>query len=645
MSERDKRQDQMADINVSEDDSARDMSESQSDSSYTTDTLVGTILDGRFLIERLLGRGGLGTVYQALHRETDRRVAIKILLPHQSQQEKNVRRFQHEARILHRLEHPNIAQVYGFGVTNDGSVYLTLEYLHGPNLKELIGPEGLGTDEIIYFFKQIALAVAYAHGRGVVHRDLKPHNVMIVSREKALHKDVKVLDFGISKLLVADDLDYQKLTSTGVILGTPAYMSPEQATTALPDFRSDIYSFGCMLYEALSGEPPFQKESYPELISAHLKEAPPPIKIEAGDTARKALAKLAAKCLEKEPHDRFQSMNRIIELLDEIEEEGDADVEQLVPTNKSTRSFRVPLRMVATILVALLVAVTLAQILLSTTYPPPPSPDDLQQPQNELGFKEEAQRLRNEAGLAAEANDYPRCNKLLKQAAENYQRAFEKSRGIAAQRTNLYEQASCLGYASMEEKDLREAARLYRQCADLDKTLEQQAKTTDKKYELRRDQADALLKSASIRLFCVSDLQGARVDAERALKIDQGDGKHTLASAWPLQMISRYNRQPKAAAGYADTVLVYLQQHPYKVKRPRELLLYCGDAVVDYVSAGYSVKDAKARVYSKVSELLAEDQFTEVKPWIETRFPDGCEASITPAYKQESLGYPGVIPK
>lgn len=358
-------------------------------------SLVGTVLDGKYRLRQLIGRGGFSAVYQAVHEETEHVVAIKLLFPHFWDDAYKMRRFKDESRTLSTLEHPNIGRAYAFGVTPDGRVYLVLEYLRGRMLRDLIPETGMPTDEVIYVFKQIAAAVAYAHDRNVLHCDLKPDNVIVLddatdvtnatdatnatnatdpSSSRTFAKDVKVLDFGIAKLLTGDGEQLQRLTATGVALGTATYMSPEQLASSQPDVRSDIYSFGCILYQALVGHPPFNSESPVELLSAHLTKPPPPIPIPASDSKRQALSKIAMKCLAKNKEDRVQNMPIVRDLFDDVEVHGDCDVE-LVPTSgsgsKSSTSFGLDMRIVGLILLLITVAVFVANMIASTTVPPP----------------------------------------------------------------------------------------------------------------------------------------------------------------------------------------------------------------------------------------------------------------------------------
>lgn len=261
---------------------------------------------GRFRIKQELSRGPMGVVYLAHDTKLDRPVAIKSL-PAEVMGKPVVRsRFQREARLLASLNHPNIATIYEELEEAEGVDYLVLEYVPGDTLAERIERGGVNLEEVLSIALQIAEAVSAAHEKGVVHRDLKPGNVKITPQGK-----VKVLDFGIAKL-VGPEVSDQKVTAVtqpGQVIGTPGYMSPEQARGKATDKRSDIWSFGCVLYEMLSGRVPFKGETISDTLANILQtdadfEALP---AEAGPQVRKVLY----KCLEKDPDSRYQSAAQI----------------------------------------------------------------------------------------------------------------------------------------------------------------------------------------------------------------------------------------------------------------------------------------------------------------------------------------------
>ncbi|HEY9789633.1 MAG TPA: serine/threonine-protein kinase, partial [Candidatus Obscuribacterales bacterium] len=242
----------------------------------TDDAKESTLSLPGYEIVGVLGTGGMSTVYKARQEQMARIVAIKVLHAHLSRDFVHLQRFKQEARLSTMLEHPNIAKLYAFSTTQDGQLYLVIEYCEGQTLREMIEKNrSFSWPQIQEIFQQICAGVGHAHSHGVVHRDLKPANVFI--EVNSLEKfDVKLIDFGIAKI-DAGDPEMQKLTQTGVIVGSPHYMSPEQCTGEKVDGRADIYAIGCMLYHVLSGRPPFNGESHFELAQKHVAAMPPPL--------------------------------------------------------------------------------------------------------------------------------------------------------------------------------------------------------------------------------------------------------------------------------------------------------------------------------------------------------------------------------
>ena len=238
------------------------------------DPFVGRMVGGRYRLETRLGEGGMGTVYRALHVLMEKPVAVKILRGELALDETAVARFQREAKGASRIEHENCVSVTDFGREDDGVLWLIMEHLEGETLWDVVQEDGpLSKRRTLDIGAQIARALVAAHGVGVVHRDLKPENVMVVQR--ADRRDhIKVLDFGLAKLLHADGERGTALTRAGSVFGTPRYMSPEQAEGRPADQRSDLYSFGVLLYEMITGTLPFDDESVVALLNRHVSETP-----------------------------------------------------------------------------------------------------------------------------------------------------------------------------------------------------------------------------------------------------------------------------------------------------------------------------------------------------------------------------------
>jgi len=280
------------------------------------DPRVGEKLDNRYIIKKLLGQGGMGVVYFAIHEALEKPVAVKILKPDVSRDEKIIARFRREARAASAIGSPHICDVSDFGTLEDGSTYFVMEMLDGPSLSEALTGEPMETPRILKIGSQLAEALGAAHARQIVHRDLKPDNVHLV-RHGNDKEFVKVLDFGIAK--VASNTETQKLTQAGQVFGTPHYMSPEQCAGHEVDHRTDIYALGVMLYEMACGRVPFDADNLMGLLTKHVyeqpippRELPPPVDVPPG------LESIILKCLAKKPSSRYQTMAELKADLDAL---------------------------------------------------------------------------------------------------------------------------------------------------------------------------------------------------------------------------------------------------------------------------------------------------------------------------------------
>jgi serine/threonine protein kinase len=285
------------------------------------ESLVGAVLGGRYLIERLLGEGGMGAVYQAEHTHMRKRLAVKVLHPEMSRLPEVVARFEREAMAAAHIDHPNVAAATDFGKLEDGSFFLVLEYVEGKGLREAIDEGRLELGRALHVTRQIASALARAHGLGIVHRDLKPENVMLVTRGDDANV-VKVLDFGIAKVpvgeLVGDGrTPGQALTQLGMVYGTPEYMAPEQALGEAVDARADLYALGVILFEMLTGARPFEHDSKVALLGMHVTAPIPRMSDRAPDAGvPEEIDALVTKLLAKEATARFADAKELIEALD-----------------------------------------------------------------------------------------------------------------------------------------------------------------------------------------------------------------------------------------------------------------------------------------------------------------------------------------
>lgn len=314
------------------------------------DTILGQTLDGRYKIESVLGRGGMGVVYRAMHVHLDSRVAVKVLHPELVSNQSAIERFRREARAAGRIAHPNAIQVTDFGVSTQGVVYLVMELVQGETLRDLLRREKvLDPERAIAIMRQVCAAVDAAHQGGVIHRDLKPDNIIVqdagqTSTLQGVSEVVKVLDFGIAKLRERETPGEsqtlpdspsrfeQTLTEAGMLIGTPQYMSPEQCRAKKLDNKSDIYSLGVILYEMLTGKLPFTGETPIEVVLKHIKEAPPPLRSINPDVPW-PVEEVVMKALEKDPELRQASASELAsDLVSSLTASGEARVVANLPT-------------------------------------------------------------------------------------------------------------------------------------------------------------------------------------------------------------------------------------------------------------------------------------------------------------------------
>jgi serine/threonine-protein kinase len=273
------------------------------------DPLLGKTLNGTYVVESVLGEGGMGRVYKAHHtRMRKKHFAIKVLRPEFTRNNEVLARFRREAEAAACISHPNVVGVYDADATGDGFAFLVCEYLEGVDLAgQIERSKRVDIPMAAHIGVQICRALEAAHARGVVHRDLKPHNVFLMAESSGAispRPTVKVLDFGLSRFMDSSDT---QLTRTGVIMGTPAYMAPEQAKALEADHRADIYGVGCILYVALTGRPPFEAEHVQGIVLAVMTEEPRPPR-SLNPAIPENLELVIQRAMAKEPEDRYQSM-------------------------------------------------------------------------------------------------------------------------------------------------------------------------------------------------------------------------------------------------------------------------------------------------------------------------------------------------
>jgi len=278
----------------------------------TSDSLIGTILAGKYRIDERLNEGGMGTVYRATHVLMEKTVALKVLRPSLAADEKIVARFSREARAASRISHPNALSVTDFGEDDNGIVFLVMEFLSGKTLKQVIRDDGpLPLQRVVEITRQVGDALNAAHAQGVVHRDLKSDNIMLL--DSVANDHAKVLDFGIAKINEPGEARDSGLTAPNLVIGTPQYMSPEQCSQETEiDSRSDIYSLGVILYEMLVGHVPFTADSPTMVMMKHLQEPVPSVLEERSDLPA-AVGRVIARAMAKLPGNRYQTIAELVE--------------------------------------------------------------------------------------------------------------------------------------------------------------------------------------------------------------------------------------------------------------------------------------------------------------------------------------------
>ncbi|HIA53845.1 MAG TPA: serine/threonine protein kinase [Candidatus Melainabacteria bacterium] len=292
---------------------------------HRMDTLVGTVLANRYELQSFIGQGGMSVVYKGQDKVLGKTVAIKLLLPHLVNDPITYARFQQEARAASSLSHTNIVSIYDFGAGENNEPYIVMDYLDGTPLNDAIRMlRGLALERSVAIFVQIADALQCAHSNNVLHRDLKPSNVLLIHQGPALDI-VKLVDFGIAKLIPQDGGESLHLTKTGEVFGSPLYMSPEQCRGEKVDARSDVYSMGCLMYEVIAGKPPIVGANLMETLYKQLGEVPASFSVSCPDSkVPERLEAIVFKAFAKDPAMRHQSMEELAKDLHEFLDQMDA---------------------------------------------------------------------------------------------------------------------------------------------------------------------------------------------------------------------------------------------------------------------------------------------------------------------------------
>jgi serine/threonine protein kinase len=336
------------------------------------DPLIGSVVGERYRVIAPLGRGGMGAVYRVEHTMMKKELAMKLLHPELSRLDEVARRFEREAEAAARLDHPNIITVTDFG-RSAGLLFLIMELCHGPSLTEVIRPDGehgrpLPATRALHILKQILRALEHAHASGVVHRDLKPDNIVLVERDGD-PDFVKLLDFGIARLTTTQTAPAPSeapradtLTQAGMVFGTPEYLSPEQAMGEAADGRADLYAAGVILFEMLTGHRPFEAESKLEVVSMHLTRPTPSMRKVAPDaTIAPGLERVVAHAMAKKREERFASAGAFLAALEDPAREPPAWTALASSLAERLAPHRVRLGIGVLVAVALLALIAIAR--------------------------------------------------------------------------------------------------------------------------------------------------------------------------------------------------------------------------------------------------------------------------------------------
>jgi hypothetical protein len=270
----------------------------------TQDPFVGKVIDGRYEIQARIGEGGMGVVYRARQVSIDRVIALKMLNQQMAGDQTWVQRFYNEAKACSRLQHPNTIRMFDFGQTQDGRLFMTMEFLDGASLRDVLQRGPLAPQRVVKILIQCCASLAEAHSIGIIHRDIKPDNVFLLNMAGS-PDFVKLLDFSVAKLLEGDRMK----TQAGVVFGTPQYMSPEQGRGMPLDARTDLYALGILAFEMLTGQVPFNDENAMTVIQMHLHGQIPPMP----DSVPYSVQSIVRRAMEKDPSRRYQSAGEMMQ--------------------------------------------------------------------------------------------------------------------------------------------------------------------------------------------------------------------------------------------------------------------------------------------------------------------------------------------
>lgn len=322
--------------------------------------MIGKTLDDRYRILSLIGQGSMSIVYKAEHMMMRRIVAIKVLKSELIADQESIKRFQQEATAICTLSHPNVVAVYDFGISPEGTLYLAMDFVEGESLATLLATEvRLEPGRALPIFREACSALWHAHQKGIIHRDIKPSNIIVTKSGQGGADSIKLVDFGIAKLLDRQGGGGLRLTQSGDVFGSPLYMSPEQCMGRAVDGRSDIYSLGCVMYETLTGKKPFEASTPVEIATKHLSEIPEPFRsLSSSLNIPEKLESIVFKAIDKDPLNRYQSMAELIEALEKYQTGSQKHKPASVP--HKGRVTKMPVMLIAALAAVVLLAVALA---------------------------------------------------------------------------------------------------------------------------------------------------------------------------------------------------------------------------------------------------------------------------------------------